>query len=134
MVDDVKLIPGHHYNDRLRDRFEIVLQSDTCAIDDLVEAKDRLLRAWEQMASPNGALRAFNATITAPQVRVVFGRSQVFVIVTCDAGGAKAIGVGARSKHGPCPKCYSRAVHRCKTGECVHCEWCPHTWVPRAAS
>lgn len=32
-----------------------------------------------------------------------------------------------------CPKCGSRVTHRCKTGECRHCNKCEHAWIPEEA-
>jgi len=29
-----------------------------------------------------------------------------------------------------CPKCGSEQTHRCKTGECLHCDACEHLWFP----
>jgi hypothetical protein len=28
-----------------------------------------------------------------------------------------------------CPKCGSKRTHRCKTGECRHCDACDHAWL-----
>lgn len=30
-----------------------------------------------------------------------------------------------------CPKCYGTTTHRCRTGDCRHCDDCDHAWIPK---
>jgi NADH pyrophosphatase NudC (nudix superfamily) len=43
---------------------------------------------------------------------------------------ARALSRAERAAARACPKCGSEKTHRCKTGQCLHCDICEHLWFP----